>query len=73
MPAPVIVTDYDPRWPARFARLRHQLADVLGSLAVRIEHVGSTAVPGLAAKPIIDWPSVTCSAPTRRRPPPTLT
>ena len=54
MPAPVIVAEYDPRWPARFARLRDQLAAALGPLAVRIEHVGSTAVPGLAAKPIID-------------------
>src|SRR5215216_2293030 len=54
MPAPVVIAAYDPRWPACFARLRDRLAAALGPLAVRIEHVGSTAVPGLAAKPIID-------------------
>jgi len=49
MPAPVIVAEYDPRWPARFARLRDQLAAALGPLAIRIEHVGSTPVPGREA------------------------
>jgi GrpB-like predicted nucleotidyltransferase (UPF0157 family) len=48
------IADYDPRWPAIFAALRARIADALGSLAQRIEHVGSTAVPGLPAKPIID-------------------
>jgi GrpB-like predicted nucleotidyltransferase (UPF0157 family) len=48
------MAEYDPRWPTRFAELRDRLAAALGPLAVRIEHVGSTAVPGLAAKPIID-------------------
>jgi GrpB-like predicted nucleotidyltransferase (UPF0157 family) len=51
---PIVVVAYDPGWPVRFARLRDTLAAALGRLAVRIEHVGSTAVPGLAAKPIID-------------------
>lgn len=50
----VIVTPYDPRWPADFEVIRWELADVLGGLALRIEHVGSTSVPGLSAKPIID-------------------
>jgi GrpB-like predicted nucleotidyltransferase (UPF0157 family) len=54
MPDPVVIADYDPRWPATFAGLRDRLAAALGPLALRIEHVGSTAVPGLAAKPIID-------------------
>ena len=54
MPDPVVIVDYDPSWPAAFTRLRDRLATALGSLALRIEHVGSTAVPGLAAKPIID-------------------
>jgi GrpB-like predicted nucleotidyltransferase (UPF0157 family) len=49
MPAAVVIAEYDPCWPARFARLRHQLVAALGPLAVRIEHVGSTAVPGRAA------------------------
>jgi GrpB-like predicted nucleotidyltransferase (UPF0157 family) len=54
VPDPVVIAAYDPGWPARFARLRDRLAAALGPLAVGIEHVGSTAVPGLAAKPIID-------------------
>jgi GrpB-like predicted nucleotidyltransferase (UPF0157 family) len=51
---PVIVVDYDPNWVATFEALRAQVAGVLGDAASTIEHVGSTAVPGLAAKPIID-------------------
>jgi GrpB-like predicted nucleotidyltransferase (UPF0157 family) len=51
---PVYIADYDPRWPATFEQLRGPIAAALGALALRIEHVGSTAVPGLAAKPIID-------------------
>ena len=51
---PVVVVPYDPAWPAAFALLRDRIAPVLGELAVGIEHVGSTAVPGLDAKPIID-------------------
>ena len=48
------IVDYDPRWPSLFAALRDDIGQVLGPLAQQIEHVGSTAVPGLAAKPIID-------------------
>lgn len=48
------VVDYDPDWPARFERIRAMIEPVLGELAVAIEHVGSTSVPGLAAKPVID-------------------
>jgi len=51
---PVIIEDYDPRWPQQFEMLRSRIAAVLNELAVCIEHVGSTAVPGLAAKPVID-------------------
>ncbi|HEY6236255.1 MAG TPA: GrpB family protein [Candidatus Elarobacter sp.] len=51
---PVVVVPYDPAWPAAFALLRDRLAPALGELAAGIEHVGSTAVPGLAAKPIVD-------------------
>jgi GrpB-like predicted nucleotidyltransferase (UPF0157 family) len=54
MTDPVIIEDYDPLWPERFALLRTRIGAALGPLAVAIEHVGSTAVPGLAAKPIID-------------------
>jgi GrpB-like predicted nucleotidyltransferase (UPF0157 family) len=48
------VRDYDPAWPDMFAQERARLQAALGSTAIAIEHVGSTAVPGLAAKPIID-------------------
>jgi len=54
MNAPIEISDYDPGWPAAFAAIRDQVAAALGPLARRIEHVGSTAVPGLPAKPIID-------------------
>lgn len=54
MTRPVIVVDHDPAWPQQFDELRTVLAAALGDLALRIEHVGSTSVPGLAAKPILD-------------------
>jgi GrpB-like predicted nucleotidyltransferase (UPF0157 family) len=54
MPGPVVIVDYDPHWPDLFEELRALLVAALGDLAVIVEHVGSTAVPGLAAKPIID-------------------
>ena len=50
----VIVVDYDPAWPAIFAELRAELWPAVSDIASAIEHVGSTAVPGLAAKPVID-------------------
>lgn len=53
-PDPIAVVDYDPHWPALFETLRAEVAGAIGDLALAIEHVGSTAVPGLAAKPIID-------------------
>ncbi len=46
--------DYDPAWPAAFERERDIIAAALGDVAVQIDHTGSTSVPGLAAKPIID-------------------
>ena len=49
-----MIVDYDPLWPLDFEAERRRIAAALGDLAVRIEHNGSTAVPGLAAKPIID-------------------
>ena len=54
MTTPIIIEEYDPQWPERFDEIHSRIASVLGSLATAIEHVGSTAVPGLAAKPIID-------------------
>lgn len=51
----VELAEYDAEWPAEFERLRERVRGLLGDeLAIRIEHYGSTAVPGLAAKPVID-------------------
>jgi GrpB-like predicted nucleotidyltransferase (UPF0157 family) len=51
---PVELVDYDPAWPALYERERVRIEGALGETVVRIEHTGSTSVPGLAAKPIID-------------------
>jgi GrpB-like predicted nucleotidyltransferase (UPF0157 family) len=51
---PVVVADYDPAWPALFEREAARLRDLLGAEILLLEHVGSTSVPGLAAKPVID-------------------
>jgi GrpB-like predicted nucleotidyltransferase (UPF0157 family) len=50
----VAITEYQALWPIRFAMERRVLREALGGLAPRIEHVGSTAVAGLAARPIVD-------------------
>ncbi len=49
-----MIVDPDPAWAARFAEERARIAAVLGPVAHSIEHIGSTSVPGLAAKPIVD-------------------
>lgn len=54
MTQPIIIADYDRNWPELYQVFRKRLAASLGDIAIAIEHVGSTAVPGLAAKPIID-------------------
>jgi GrpB-like predicted nucleotidyltransferase (UPF0157 family) len=48
------IVDYDERWPAEFQHLRERLLAALAPLAAQVEHVGTTAVPGLAAKPKLD-------------------
>jgi GrpB-like predicted nucleotidyltransferase (UPF0157 family) len=50
----IVIEEYDPAWAARFEQVHAALHDALGAAARRIEHFGSTAVPGLAAKGIID-------------------
>jgi GrpB-like predicted nucleotidyltransferase (UPF0157 family) len=52
--APINLAEYDPGWPALFTREASRIRTILGVGAVLVEHVGSTSVPGLAAKPIID-------------------
>jgi GrpB-like predicted nucleotidyltransferase (UPF0157 family) len=51
---PVVIVDYDPTWPAIYAKEKAMILRAVGNRAVAIEHIGSTAVPGLGAKPIID-------------------
>lgn len=50
----IVVSDYDPNWPTLFEQERTRIKNALGSFALAVEHVGSTAVPGLPSKPIID-------------------
>ena len=52
--APIEIHDYDPDWPRLYEREAARIRSVLGEGVVRIEHAGSTSVPGLPAKPIID-------------------
>jgi GrpB-like predicted nucleotidyltransferase (UPF0157 family) len=54
MSSHVEIVDYEPAWVVDFADLGATLRKALGDVAVRIDHIGSTAVPGLAAKPVID-------------------
>jgi GrpB-like predicted nucleotidyltransferase (UPF0157 family) len=57
---PITIADYNPSWPAEYDAERERILGEIGRWATEIEHVGSTAVPGLAAKPIIDiMPGVT--------------
>jgi len=51
---PIKLAAYDKEWPARFASWRNLISNSLEGVALRIDHVGSTSVPGLAAKPIVD-------------------
>ena len=50
----IVIAPYDPAWPERFLAERARISGALGERALRIEHIGSTSVPGLAAKPIVD-------------------
>jgi GrpB-like predicted nucleotidyltransferase (UPF0157 family) len=50
----VDIVDYEPAWPTMFTELGGAMRRVLGDVAARIDHIGSTSVPGLAAKPVID-------------------
>lgn len=60
-PKAVVLVPYDERWPVVFGELRGVLSRALGGLARAIEHVGSTSVPGLVAKPVIDLDVVIAS------------
>ncbi len=50
----ITIVPYDPHWPEEFAQVEQELRQALGELALSIDHIGSTAVPGLVAKDVID-------------------
>jgi GrpB-like predicted nucleotidyltransferase (UPF0157 family) len=54
MTSTIVIADYDPRWPYLYEDEARRISEALGDLLVRLEHIGSTSVPGLAAKPRID-------------------
>jgi GrpB-like predicted nucleotidyltransferase (UPF0157 family) len=51
---PIVLAPYDPAWPSGYAALAREVSGALGNKVLLLEHVGSTSVPGLCAKPIID-------------------
>jgi GrpB-like predicted nucleotidyltransferase (UPF0157 family) len=51
---PVVLVEYDAEWPRLFAREEARIHDALGESALQVEHAGSTSIPGIAAKPVID-------------------
>ncbi len=53
-PQAVVLADYDPAWPERFLQEEASIRAALGGAALSVEHIGSTSMPGLAAKPIVD-------------------
>jgi GrpB-like predicted nucleotidyltransferase (UPF0157 family) len=54
MKQPVIIVDYDPQWPIVYEEEKAKIMGVIGHKVEAIEHIGSTAVPGLGSKPIVD-------------------
>jgi GrpB-like predicted nucleotidyltransferase (UPF0157 family) len=50
----IVIADYDPAWPEWFDRAEQQIRGAVGNKVLQIDHVGSTSVPGLPAKPLID-------------------
>ena len=54
MPQHVTVVNYDPEWPSKYVRERDYITEILKDNCISIYHIGSTSVPGLSAKPIID-------------------
>lgn len=54
MSSPIKIVDYDSRWPRLYEAERRLILNVIGQIVTRVEHIGSTAVPGLGAKPTVD-------------------
>ena len=66
-PAAITVVDYDEQWPLHFQETAERVCRVLGERALQVEHIGSTSVPGLAAKPTSTCFSPSKTSPKRRR------
>ena len=62
MSDPIVIVDYDPQWAELFEEEKAEILAALRELNVKVEHIGSTSVPGLAAKPIIDIAIITANA-----------
>jgi GrpB-like predicted nucleotidyltransferase (UPF0157 family) len=60
--SPVVVADYDEAWATLFEQIARPVRDAVADLGAEVEHIGSTSVPGLAAKPVIDIDVAVCSA-----------
>lgn len=54
MPRIIALTDYDPAWPGKYEQEARQIASIFGDQMISIHHIGSTAIPDIRAKPIID-------------------
>ena len=54
MRKPITIEDYDPHWPAMYEEEKQKLVSTLGEVIIAVEHCGSTSIPGLGAKPVID-------------------
>ena len=54
VPRPIVIVDYDPKWPILYEEEKRRILEAVGHKVLAVEHIGSTAVPGLGAKPIID-------------------
>ena len=61
------IADFDPAWPAVYDTVADRIRAALGDASLALDHVGSTAVPGLAAKPVIDVDLTVADSATRRR------
>ena len=64
---PVVISPYQARWPEEFRTIGGRIRELVGAVAVRIDHIGSTAVPGLGAKDVIDVQVTVGPRPGRRR------
>ena len=61
MPQHITVLDYNPEWPLKYEQEKEKISAILKGNCITIYHIGSTSVPGLAAKPIIDIMAVVSS------------